>query len=474
MVIKAEDESMYQHYHHHQGRKLKSLTKPPRRLLQFRPGAEFESNAAIDGGPFNVWAVSEGQPLQLDTEKLQNLNPSLWNLDRLDQKNPPLDGKYHYGSPGKRGIGQGVNIYILDSGIMADHREFYNASANPVAPLNGGNVSASTAAGSGAPSLTTYPSRVTCGYNFVNMTTDCTDTDGHGSHVAGVAGGLQVGVAKAVSLIAVKILDSQGLGTVSGTVAALNYVAAVHNKPAVVTLSLGVKRGDYSRALEDAVRSLIENHGVTVVVASGNLQGNSCDFSPAATPQAITVAGSGLTPRVLAASSANTLTNDIENSPSPKTEAGSTNGGSSTISSGAGSGVQSSVQGPSNFVDGVYVLGNQGACVDLFAPGVDIWSVCGGARRCGPNMSTSSYAYASGTSMAVPHVAGAAALYLENRPEATPAEVAAALKTAATEGAITGSVLMAGTPNLLLRVNNNIADETMKVHSTQGSSTSGK
>lgn len=92
---------------------------------------------------------------------------------------------------------------------------------------------------------------------------------------------------------------------------------------------------------------------------------------------------------------------------------------------------------------------NQGSCVDLFAPGVDVYSVCGGQRRCG-TVSPSTYAYASGSSMAVPHVAGAAAVYLSQHPEASPQQVGAALIAAATSGRLDGGVLRPGTPNKLL------------------------
>ena len=71
---------------------------------------------------------------------------------------------------------------------------------------------------------------------------------------------------------------------------------------------------------------------------------------------------------------------------------------------------------------GMYPWSDTGRCVDMFAPGVDILAACGGAARCS-NVSNKAYAWASGTSMAVPHAAGVAAIYLSDHPTATPKEV---------------------------------------------------
>lgn len=114
----------------------------------------------------------------------------------------------------------------------------------------------------------------------------------------------------------------------------LDWVADNHKKPAVVTLSLEVPIGRWSRSLEDAVRSVINDHGLTVVVASGNGGVDSCSIAPANVPETITVAGSDLVKKFL-----------------------STSRGEK---------------------ESIYNMSNTGRCVDIFAPGVDVYAACGG------------------------------------------------------------------------------------------------
>ncbi len=99
--------------------------------------------------------------------------------------------------------------------------------------------------------------------------------------------------------------------------------------------------------------------------------------------------------------------------------------------------------------EGVYIDANTGPCIDIFAPGVDIYSACGGVRRCG-RVTPQAYAYASGTSMAAPHVAAAVALYLERHPQAAPNEVMSAVVGSASNGVLDVSVILPGTPNRVL------------------------
>jgi subtilisin family serine protease len=179
----------------------------------------------------------------------------------------------------------------------------------------------------------------------------------------------------------------------------------------VVQLSLGVPAGSWSRALEAAVRALVEERGFTVVVASGNSAIDACDVTPANVGPALTVAGSNI--------------------------GGNKFDRAADRDGGGGGG------------EPLYRWSNTGRCVDVFAPGVEIFSACGSAGRC-ERLTPDAYTFASGTSMAAPLVAGVAAVYLGEHPGATPAEVHAAIIDAATRGALAPGAQLPGTPNALL------------------------
>jgi subtilisin family serine protease len=171
-----------------------------------------------------------------------------WGLDRVDQRNLPLNGTYHYISEEAP-----VNVYVLDTGILPTHADF------------GGRASVAF-------------DNVGDGQNGI-------DCNGHGTHVAGTIGGSNYGVAKFVTLHAVRVLGCNGSATTAGVIAGVDWVTANAVKPAVANMSLG---GGFSAALNQAVTNSI-NSGITYTIAAGNDGLNACDYSPGSTPEAITV-----------------------------------------------------------------------------------------------------------------------------------------------------------------------------------------
>ncbi len=251
-----------------------------------------------------------------------------WGLDRTDQHDLPLDKKYNAPNDGSD-----VNVYVIDTGIYAEHGDF------------GGRASVGT--------------------DTVGDGQDGKDCHGHGSHVAGTIAGEKWGLAKKATVFGVRVLDCQGSGSTESVVAGIDWVTQNAKKPAVANMSLG---GGADDALDAAVRKSVAA-GVTYAVAAGNENADACEGSPSREPVALTA-------------------------------------------------------GATDDTDTRAEFSNFGKCVDLFAPGVDITSVGISDPDATETM--------SGTSMASPHIAGAAALYLHEKPEATPEEVATALTTLAT------------------------------------------
>jgi subtilisin family serine protease len=267
-----------------------------------------------------------------------------WGLDRVDQRDLPLNGSYIYNY-----VGSGVRAYVIDSGIRASHQDF------------GG--------------------RVLAGATAINDGRGTNDCNGHGTHVAGTIGGATWGIAKSVRLVPVRVFGCTGGSSNSTIIAGIDWVRANHVKPAVANMSLG---GPAASSIDTATNNLI-NAGVTVVVAAGNDNANACNYSPARVSAAITVGS--------------TTSSDYRSS-----------------------------------------FSNFGSCVNIFAPGSSI-------RSAWISSDTSTNTI-SGTSMASPHVAGAAVLYLAQYPGSSPSTVRSAIYNKATTGRLYS--IGSNSPNRLL------------------------
>jgi subtilisin family serine protease len=290
-----------------------------------------------------VATIEADTPVAVETMQ----SPVTWGLDRIDQRTLPLSSSYSYDR-----TGAGVKAYVVDSGILATHSDF------------GGRV------------LTGENS-----YSGIRDNRGSNDCDGHGTHVAGTIGGTTYGVAKAVTLVPVRVLDCSGGGTASGIILGLKWVIENHpaGAPAVVNLSIGMNPNSL---VDDAVNATVAD-GITVAVAAGNANKDACLSSPSRVSAALTV-------------------------------------------------------GAIDDTDRRASFSNYGPCVDLFAPGVSIIS----DYKDGQTVSM------SGTSMATPHVAGAAALLLSATPSAGPAEIATALLAQSTPQVV--GEAGQGSPNRLL------------------------
>ncbi|MFM6963002.1 MAG: fibronectin type III domain-containing protein [Micrococcales bacterium] len=196
----------------------------------------------------HVLRVEQDQPMSLMDS--QNPTPS-WGLDRIDQTNTTYDNTYNYPAT----AGAGVNIYIVDTGIMATNPDFAG--------------------------------RTEPGFDVFGQNLQSADCNGHGTHVAGTAAGTTYGVAKKATIVPVRVLGCNGSGTWGGFIAGLDWI--VKNRPAgvpaVMSASLG---GTKLQSVNDAVQALYAA-GVTPVIAAGNSSLDACGYSPASAPDAITV-----------------------------------------------------------------------------------------------------------------------------------------------------------------------------------------
>jgi subtilisin family serine protease len=175
-----------------------------------------------------------------------------WGLDRIDQRALPLSRTFTYAH-----AGAGVTAYVIDTGIATGLADFGGRAQNVYDALGGNGA----------------------------------DCNGHGTHVSGTIGGRTYGVAKAVQLRGVRVLNCSGSGSTSGIITALDWVRTHAVKPAVANMSLG---GGRSTALNSAANNLA-NSGVFLAVAAGNESQNACNTSPASASSAYTTAASDRT-----------------------------------------------------------------------------------------------------------------------------------------------------------------------------------
>lgn len=266
-----------------------------------------------------------------------------------------------------------MTIYVVDSGVNMQHEQFGGRALAGIDPLTHDGTSPVSPAAS--------------------------DCDGHGTHVAALAGGSTVGVASGATIVSVRVLGCNGDGPVSAVVDALKWVRGHHvgGSPAVVNMSLGVDIGDEGSAIDDQVKALLAE-GVVVTIAAGNADAsgryNACDIAPAHVPGALTVGAVAI--------------NDAFTSYS-----------------------------------------NYGPCVDVLAPGGTSTTGLESAWIGG----VAAYDIDAGTSMASPLVAGYAALLAQQQPGLCADDISDAIVARATTGVVTA--LDAQTPNRLLYVDTN-------------------
>jgi subtilisin family serine protease len=309
----------------------------------------------------------QGQIQELPGGTLPSSNPILWGLDRIDQDSDKLDSNFVVGP-----TGTGVHVYIIDSGLQASHVEFNSG-------ISGSPGRADVAFTVDAVQRESRAKGVS----------DCT---GHGTHVAGIVGGLGVGVAKNAFLHSVRVMGCDDTSN-ADVIEALEWILKNGKKPAVINMSLGPHAvdGKYPKvqSIDDAIRKVVAD-GIPVVVAAGNDNLDACTGSPAGSDGVLAV------------------------------------GATSWSASGG---------------DAKSSFSNFGSCVSIFAPGSDIVSASPTAKG--------GYTTLRGTSQAAPFVTGVIAQLLQLNPSMKPRDLYQQLQTSAIQGVVK---LARNSGNRLLKV----------------------
>lgn len=217
-------------------------------LRGFEISTNAKTAARIAADP-SVAYVEQSQTIRISGTQA---NPPSWGLDRIDQRNLPLNNSYTYPNTATN-----VNAYVIDTGIRFSHNDFGGRAVSGFDAIDGGSAD---------------------------------DCHGHGTHVAGTVGGSSYGVAKAARLYGVRVLNCSGSGSTAQVVAGIDWVTANAVRPAVANMSLG---GGADSSIDTAVSNSI-NAGITYAVAAGNgnslgVRQNACNYSPARVPSAVTV-----------------------------------------------------------------------------------------------------------------------------------------------------------------------------------------
>ncbi len=178
----------------------------------------------------------------------QSPTPS-WGLDRIDQRNLPLNNSFTYANDGA-----GVHEYTIDTGILLTHNDFTGRVGN--------------------------------GFDAITSGGTANDCNGHGTHVTGTAAGTTYGIAKKATVHPVRVLNCAGSGTFAQVINGMNWVTANRIQPAVANMSLG---GSKDVATNLAADSMVRKGNVALAVASGNNSANACNSSPASAPLPLTV-----------------------------------------------------------------------------------------------------------------------------------------------------------------------------------------